>query len=1019
MTLKRMIMNQNLKVGRVLWDEDLLKSKGPQVVSEPGLKDKGVIDSGCSKHMTRNISYLSDFEEINRVYVAFGGNPKGGKITVKDTECVVLSSDFKLPDENHVLLRVLRENNMYNVDLKNVVPSGDLTCLFAKATLDEVLVTKPHNKTPYELLLGRKPSIGFMRPFGCLVTILNTLNSLGKFDGKADEGFLVGYFVTSKAFKVFNSRTRIVQKTLHINFLENQPNVAGSGPKWLFDIDTLTQSMNYQPVVAGNQPNPSASIQENLNACTVGKETESTQQYVLLPLWSTGSKDPQNTTVDLAFDVKENKNVVHVSPSSSDKPKKHDEKAKREAKRNTLTGPSDNVVSPNFEISGKSSFVDLSQYPDDSDMPALDDIVYSDDKEDVGASSDKEYGKDGKRTRNKARLVAQGHTHEEGIDYEEVFAPVARIEAIWLFLAYASPMGFMVYQIDVKSAFLYGTIKKEVYVCQPPGFEDPDYPDKVYVDDIIFGSTNKELCKAFERLMKDKFQMSSMGELTFFLGLQIIVATSSTEAEYVAAASYCAQVLWIQNQLLHYGPKLVLLVLIEAQHNISNDSPLLGVNTPRCDEDRHIITAVSYKLMMVGLTQDAVHLDAAEVEEDEDDEVSVTRTPPSPTPATTSPPPQQEPIPLPPQAQPAQPSSLPQEQPTQPTHPSESSMTLLNTLMETCATLTQKLAYLEQDKVAQALEITKLKQRVKKLEKKRRSKHSGLKRLKKDVILVDLDTAVEMNADTQGRVEEDVTVVKEVNDAEPTAFDDKELTMTMDQTLIKMKAEKARILDEQMAKRLQDEEIEQAAAREKQEKKDLEKLKSYNNNMIKSKKNIDWNINMAGYKIQHFKGMTYDQVRPIFEREYNKVQTFLKSDRDEEHVKKRAAKATLLQESFKKLRAEVEVLGSPSTQQDTPTIDPADVSEEDVQYMLQIIPMVEFKVEALQVKVHQVTSTRRHHIFMLTKKDYPLIDVVLLLMPSAKLQVDEDCEMAKDLMMKIFMEANKPKSRRSLDTSSN
>nr|GEV69625.1 hypothetical protein [Tanacetum cinerariifolium] len=794
--------------------------------------------------MTRNISYLSDFEEINRVYVAFGGNPKGGKITVKDTECVVLSSDFKLPDENHVLLRVLRENNMYNVDLKNVVPSGDLTCLFAKATLDEVLVTKPHNKTPYELLLGRKPSIGFMRPFGCLVTILNTLNSLGKFDGKADEGFLVGYFVTSKAFKVFNSRTRIVQKTLHINFLENQPNVAGSGPKWLFDIDTLTQSMNYQPVVAGNQPNPSASIQENLNACTVGKETESTQQYVLLPLWSTGSKDPQNTTVDLAFDVKENKNVVHVSPSSSDKPKKHDEKAKREAKRNTLTGPSDNVVSPNFEISGKSSFVDLSQYPDDSDMPALDDIVYSDDKEDVApqtrsmARMVKEQGglnqindkdlytsmfacflsqEEPKRVHQALKdpswieamqkellqfKMQKGHTHEEGIDYEEVFAPVARIEAIWLFLAYASPMGFMVYQIDVKSAFLYGTIKKEVYVCQPPGFEDPDYPDKVYVDDIIFGSTNKELCKAFERLMKDKFQMSSMGELTFFLGLQV---KQKDDGIFISQDKYVAEILrkfgltdgksastpidtkkpllkdpdvkrifrylkgkphlglWYPKDypfnLVAYSdsdyagaildrksttegcqfvekvcavrPKLVLLVLIEAQHNISNDSPLLGVNTPRCDEDRHIITAVSYKLMMVGLTQDAVHLDAAEVEEDEDDEVSVTRTPPSPTPATTSPPPQQEPIPLPPQAQPAQPSSLPQEQPTQPTHPSESSMTLLNTLMETCATLTQKLAYLEQDKVAQALEITKLKQRVKKLEKKRRSKHSGLKRLKK------------------------------------------------------------------------------------------------------------------------------------------------------------------------------------------------------------------------------------------------------------------------------------------------
>ncbi|GKA20513.1 putative ribonuclease H-like domain-containing protein [Tanacetum coccineum] len=177
--------------------------------------------------------------------------------------------------------------------------------------------------------------------------------------------------------------------------------------------------------------------------------------------------------------------------------------------------------------------------------------------------------------RNKARLVAQGHRQEEGIDYEEMFAPVARIEAIRLFFAYASFMGFLVYQMDVKSAFLYGTIEEEVYVTQPLGFKDPDHPDKVYkvvkalyglhqvpracyetlsnyllengfkrgkidqtlfikkqkrdillvqvyIDDIIFGSTNKELCTGFEKLMKDKFQMSSMGELTFFLGLNRI-----------------------------------------------------------------------------------------------------------------------------------------------------------------------------------------------------------------------------------------------------------------------------------------------------------------------------------------------------------------------------------------------------------------------------------------------------------------------------------------------------------------
>jgi len=176
--------------------------------------------------------------------------------------------------------------------------------------------------------------------------------------------------------------------------------------------------------------------------------------------------------------------------------------------------------------------------------------------------------------KNKARLVAQGYTQEEGIDYDEVFAPVARIEAIRLFLAYASFQRFKVYQMDVKSAFLYGKIEEEVYVCQPPGFEDPKHPDKVYrldkalyglhqaprawydtlstyllnhdfirgtidktlfikkekkaillvqiyVDDIIFGSTQDKMCKDFEELMHQRFKMSSMGELTFFLGLQV------------------------------------------------------------------------------------------------------------------------------------------------------------------------------------------------------------------------------------------------------------------------------------------------------------------------------------------------------------------------------------------------------------------------------------------------------------------------------------------------------------------
>nr|GEZ89561.1 putative ribonuclease H-like domain-containing protein [Tanacetum cinerariifolium] len=172
--------------------------------------------------------------------------------------------------------------------------------------------------------------------------------------------------------------------------------------------------------------------------------------------------------------------------------------------------------------------------------------------------------------RNKARLVAQGHTQEVGIDYEEVFAPVVRIEAIRLFLAYASFMGFMVCQMDIKSAFLYGTIEEEVYVCQPLGFEDLDHPDKVYkVVRALYGLhqaprawyetlANYLLENGFQRgkidqtlfikkqkgdillLMKDKFQMSSMEELTFFLGLQV---KQKKDGIFISQDKYVAEIL--------------------------------------------------------------------------------------------------------------------------------------------------------------------------------------------------------------------------------------------------------------------------------------------------------------------------------------------------------------------------------------------------------------------------------------------------------------------------------------------
>nr|GFC43868.1 retrovirus-related Pol polyprotein from transposon TNT 1-94 [Tanacetum cinerariifolium] len=231
-------------------------------------------------------------------------------------------------------------------------------------------------------------------------TILSTPDPLGKFDGKANKGFLVGYSIHCKAFRVFNSRTRIVQETLHINFPENKPNFARTGPKWLFDIDTLTMSMNYQPVVAGNQRNDNAGIKENLDA--------------------------DDDVADDAFEVKETENDVHVSTNESNKTdkKKHDEKAKRDDNgkspvdslkgvrdlraefeefsfnstnrlnavsepvnaassnptNNTnsfnTTSPSVNVISPNFGIARQSSFVDPSKYLDDLNMPELEDCLF-------------------------------------------------------------------------------------------------------------------------------------------------------------------------------------------------------------------------------------------------------------------------------------------------------------------------------------------------------------------------------------------------------------------------------------------------------------------------------------------------------------------------------------------------------------------------------------------------------------------------------------------------------------------
>ncbi|GJS22964.1 ribonuclease H-like domain-containing protein [Tanacetum coccineum] len=203
---------------------------------------------------------------------------------------------------------------------------------------NRVLVIKPHNKTPYELFLGRKPALSFMRPFGCPVTILNTLDHLGKFDGKSDDGFFIGYSINSKAFRVFNTRTRFVEENLHINFLENKPNVAGTGPNWMFDIDTLTMSMNYQPVFAGNQTNGNAGTKANIKEGEGGMKTVPGPQYVLLPFLTFDSQSPKSSEDKVADDAGKKNGVL-------DPAKEDDKSGQGEATNTNNTNRLNNVSS--------------------------------------------------------------------------------------------------------------------------------------------------------------------------------------------------------------------------------------------------------------------------------------------------------------------------------------------------------------------------------------------------------------------------------------------------------------------------------------------------------------------------------------------------------------------------------------------------------------------------------------------------------------------------------------------------
>nr|GEU61074.1 retrovirus-related Pol polyprotein from transposon TNT 1-94 [Tanacetum cinerariifolium] len=451
-------------------------------------------------------------------------------------------SDARTPQQNGV---AERRNRTLIEAARTMLANAKLPVTFwaeavntACYAQNRVLVNKSQNKTPYELFNGRTPAIGFLKPFGCHVMILNTLDNLGKFEAKGDEGYFIGFSMSSKAFRVFNKRTKRVEENLHVEFLENKAIEKGAGPNWLFDIDSLTKSMNYVPVVAAGINSTNFLGTKDATSQEVKKDVSSLR-YIALPNWihevhiessssqpqdtcnsnkpkSSGNSNPTATSTNSPADQLETLIVETPIPTVSSpiptaclndsQESSSDTRLISKRVSNQVETPSlDNILTltnrfedilrvttnsvdsdgveadvSNMEITITASPTPTlkihKDHPKSQIIGPVDTLIQTRHKSKeslvdcpkgvrhIGTKWVLKNKKDerGIVIRNKARLVAQGHTQEEGIHYDEVFAPVARIKAIKLFIAYASFMGFTVYQMNVKSAFLYGTIDEEV-----------------------------------------------------------------------------------------------------------------------------------------------------------------------------------------------------------------------------------------------------------------------------------------------------------------------------------------------------------------------------------------------------------------------------------------------------------------------------------------------------------------------------------------------------------------------------
>ena len=433
--------------------------------------------------------------------------------------------------------------------------------------MNRALIRPILKKTPYELFNGRKPNISHLHVFGCKCFVLNNgKDNLGKFDAKSDEGIFLGYSLQSKAYRIYNKRTMNIEESIHVTFDES--NAILSRKNMLDDIADSLEHMNIYEQDSkgndkGNNEDPPEEVKSNDE---LPREWKASRDHPLDNIIGDISKGV--TTRHSLKDLCNNMAFVSMIEPKNIK---------------------EAIIDDNWIIAMQE---ELNQFERNNVWK----LVEKPENYPVIGTKwvfRNKLDEHGIIIRNKARLVAKGYNQEEGIDYEETYAPVARLEAIRMLLAYASIMNFKLYQMDVKSAFLNGLIQEEVYVEQPPGFEIPDKPNhvyklqkalyglkqaprawyerlsnfllekefsrgkvdttlfikrkhndillvQIYVDDIIFGSTNDSLCKEFSLDMQSEFEMSMMGELKYFLGLQI---KQTQEGIFINQSKYCKELI--------------------------------------------------------------------------------------------------------------------------------------------------------------------------------------------------------------------------------------------------------------------------------------------------------------------------------------------------------------------------------------------------------------------------------------------------------------------------------------------